>query len=282
MWGSTVWLVFTSVSDNMLRCVQPTWKTGGDMFLWNTSKYLSDHMVSHPGRHILHEYKTLLSNPAKITFNLTHTTQIHGLDVPLSDACFSISSSFRCLRILESIPSRLVVFFLALPLGPPSPVLLGVNFGADISSIKSKSDFSSGLQHENTDRHGYNWGGGRICWNIFNVRCQYFTFVLTHEDSYSKDTTSENVWRNTSRALQYYHLEQYMSNISRVKQRIWTESIQMLKWNQDAWSWGINNIPMEVCSKGVNIKYVNVWVLRYVNIKSYVRKTKIHILNYIT
>jgi hypothetical protein len=41
-----------------------------------------------------------------------------------------------------------VVFFLALPLGPPSPVLLGVNFGADISSMKSKSDFSSGLKHK--------------------------------------------------------------------------------------------------------------------------------------
>jgi hypothetical protein len=63
----------------------------------------------------------------------------------LSDACFSISASIRCLRILDSTPSKLVVFFLALPLGPPSPVLLGVNFGADISSIKSKSDFSSGL-----------------------------------------------------------------------------------------------------------------------------------------
>jgi hypothetical protein len=63
----------------------------------------------------------------------------------ISDACFSISASILCLRILESTPSKLVVFFLALPLGPPSPVLLGVNFGADISSIKSKSDFSSGL-----------------------------------------------------------------------------------------------------------------------------------------
>jgi hypothetical protein len=84
----------------------------------------------------LHEYKTLL-----------YIQAIHGLLAALSDACFSISSSFRCLRILESIPSKLVVFFLALPLGPPSPVLLGVNFGADISSMKSKSDFSSCLKH---------------------------------------------------------------------------------------------------------------------------------------
>ena len=72
--------------------------------------------------------------------------QHHGLLAAFSDACFSISASFRCLRILESIPSKLVVFFLALPLGPPSPVLLGVNFGADISSMKSKSDFSSCLK----------------------------------------------------------------------------------------------------------------------------------------
>jgi hypothetical protein len=65
-----------------------------------------------------------------------------------------------------------VVFFLALPLGPPSPDLLGVNFGADISSIKSKSDFSSGLQHESSNGQYHNGGGGEgerkyICLNIF-------------------------------------------------------------------------------------------------------------------
>jgi hypothetical protein len=60
-----------------------------------------------------------------------------------------------------------VVFFLALPLGPPSPVLLGVNFGADISSIKSKSDFSSGLQHESTDVNSTINGGGGDMFKYF-------------------------------------------------------------------------------------------------------------------
>jgi hypothetical protein len=74
-------------------------------------------------------------------------TELDAVIAAISDACFSISASIRCLRMLDNTPSKLVVFFLALPLGPPSPILIGVNFGADISSIKSKSDFSSGLQH---------------------------------------------------------------------------------------------------------------------------------------
>lgn len=48
-------------------------------------------------------------------------------------------------RIVDRTPLKLAVFFLALPFGVLSPVLRTGNLGDDISSMKSKSDFSSGL-----------------------------------------------------------------------------------------------------------------------------------------
>lgn len=50
--------------------------------------------------------------------------------------------------MVDSTPLKLAVFFLALPFGVLSPVLRTGNLGDDISSMKSKSDFSSVLNKE--------------------------------------------------------------------------------------------------------------------------------------
>ena len=52
---------------------------------------------------------------------------------------------------MDSTPLKLAVFFLALPFGVLSPVLRTGNLGDDISSMKSKSDFSSVLNKETND-----------------------------------------------------------------------------------------------------------------------------------
>lgn len=50
--------------------------------------------------------------------------------------------------IVDKTPLKLAVFFFALPFGVLSPILRTGNLGDDISSIKSKSDFSSGLWYQ--------------------------------------------------------------------------------------------------------------------------------------
>lgn len=62
----------------------------------------------------------------------------------------SCCSNLRCRNIVDSTPLKLAVFFLALPFGVLSPVLRTGNLGDDISSMKSKSDFSSVL-NKNTN-----------------------------------------------------------------------------------------------------------------------------------